>query len=355
MSLPTRRSYLIGETAFHHEGDAAFLRGLIAGIARAGMDAVKFHLLFDIGDYMVERHPARPSLAEWTFGPDRWKQFIDESRGLDLDVVLLCNEPSCVDFVLDRAPDVEAIEVHATGINDILLLDRTAAYGGTVILGTGGCTMDEIAFAVDRLKTRGKDDIFLMHGFQNYPTDYADTDLSRLSMLRSFFRLPVGYADHTDPADPANAWISAAACMLGARVLEKHVTTVPGKKRTDGQAAVGFDRIPGIRSAMDALIAARGDSAYRMSGAEKKYGTTGPMKKAIVARRFIPAGRPIGMEDLGFRRTPETAPGNQRDVVRILGSRALRDIDAEEPVHLGLVDEAVKELDMSAFEQKEDS
>ena len=52
------------------------------------------------------------------------------------------------------------------------MLAKASYFKNTVIIGTGGSTLDEIDYAINYLKQKGKDDIFLMHGFQNYPTEY---------------------------------------------------------------------------------------------------------------------------------------------------------------------------------------
>ena len=60
--LHTSKPYFIAETAFHHEGDIAFLKKLVSDLSRLDVDALKFHLLFDLDDYMVKNHPAIQTL-----------------------------------------------------------------------------------------------------------------------------------------------------------------------------------------------------------------------------------------------------------------------------------------------------
>ena len=60
--IEDKRPYLIGETAFHHEGDISFLRDLVKAGISLGLDAIKFHLLFDLSDYFIKTHNAYDAL-----------------------------------------------------------------------------------------------------------------------------------------------------------------------------------------------------------------------------------------------------------------------------------------------------
>jgi perosamine synthetase len=48
-------AYIIGETAFYHQGDINYLKELIKAASDLKLDSIKFHLLFDIHDYFVKR------------------------------------------------------------------------------------------------------------------------------------------------------------------------------------------------------------------------------------------------------------------------------------------------------------
>ena len=65
--ITSESPYLIGETAFHHQGETEYLKKLILAAADLELDAIKFHLLFDVGDYFVQEHPAFETLKAWTF------------------------------------------------------------------------------------------------------------------------------------------------------------------------------------------------------------------------------------------------------------------------------------------------
>jgi len=332
------KKYIIAETAYNHEGDFAYLRGMVDDIAEMGLDAVKFHLMLNPESYAQHKHPLIHSIRQWTFDKEQWSGIIGYAAGKGLDVVALCDDVESLTFISERFSEkVRAVEIHATGINDWFLLRRAAGFAGCVILGIGGSTIDEISYAVDLLRDDGCDDIILMYGFQSYPTNYSDINLSRMLKIRDLFGLPVGYADHTAFDDPNNEIISVMAAAMGVEILEKHYTPDHGVERIDYHAAVGREQMLRIKELMDVALAVHGTGSLAMSSAEREYGNTGPMKKAIVAKRDIAAGERLSPENLWFKRTVEESMITQKQFTQLVGLEAIDDIDADEIIDFGKV------------------
>ncbi len=346
--IPSDRPYIIGETAFHHMGEKEFLLELIDHASDLELDAVKFHLLIDIYDYMVQNHEVIETINKWCFNTEIWSEIIEYTRSKNLDIILLCNDVMSLKWVNQLDMDVRAIEIHATGINDIFLLEEASKFKGTVILGTGGSSIDEIQFAVDYLKENKNEDIFLMHGFQNYPTSPSDVKLSRMNILREIFNLPVGYADHSDPLDPNNVNISAFAASMGFNVLEKHFTHLFGIDRVDSQAAVSLEELKNIKELHALAFKTHGKKPLEMSVAELKYGNTGPMKKAVVARKAIKKNEIISLDKIAFKRTNESSSLIQKDFEKLIGLRTKHDLKKDEIIDFSKV---VFEFQKNSFKQ----
>jgi len=348
--LPNNKPYLIGETAQHHQGDKTFLKTLIDYGSDAKIDAIKFHLLFNIDDYFVKNHEAYEIVNDWVLNEEDWNEIVGYSEAKGLDSVILCNDPQSVDFAINyKGSSIKAIELHATGLNDYLLLQKAAKFQGTVILGVGGSSIDEISFAVDMLNELGQHDIFLMYGFQNYPTRYEDVNLKKMIKLKGLFDLPVGYADHTDPLNEYNEVISTLGICMGINVCEKHFTHVFGKKRIDSQAAISLDQLKKVRNLMDIITTSIGDGNLKMSEGELAYGNTGPMKKAIVAEINIKKGETITLDKIGFKRTNESTYMLQYFLPKLIGLKANKDINVDEFIDFSNVAYEFKKADASQF------
>ncbi len=348
--IPNTKPFLLAETAFHHQADLDFLRELIMQASQAEVDAIKFHLLFNLDDYFIKTHTAYQALKELCIQPQDWKEIHKFTLEKGLKPVYLCNDVAALEWV-NSLPTEEtlAAEIHATGINDIQLLNQACLYQGTIILGSGGSTVDELSYAIDYLKSQGKTDIFLMHGFQNYPTSHTDINLSRMRFLNQSFNLPVGYADHTDPNDPNNAFISCMGVSAGFNVVEKHFTHAFGEKRVDSQAAVSVDTLKQIKTLMQTAWESWGGNVFYLSEAEKKYGDTGPLRKAIVAKHAIKKGSIISLADISFKRTNESVPFKQKDLNLLIGGHAKVDIDTDTPLTFENIQYTFNTADTSAF------
>lgn len=337
MSIPKNRPYIIGETAFHHEGDRTVLEKLIEDIAAMDLDAIKFHLLIDLNEYITPDHPIAAPLSKWLFSSEIWTELLRSAGQKGLDVVALCNDVASIDLIEEHDLPVTAIEIHATGINEIPLLNAAAKSTRTVMIGIGGSSEEEVAFAINVLKERGKEDVILMHGFQNYPTDHALLDLGRIERYSKKFGKQMGFADHTDPSDPENELVSVLGLLQGANVIEKHYTPWPKEERIDHQAAISKDQMLRLKFLADLVWKAKGTGVDILSEAEKKYGAVGPMKKAIVARKNIAAGHSICEEDLAYKRTEIESRLQQKDHREIIGRTTLNAIKENEIIDLSML------------------
>jgi sialic acid synthase SpsE len=322
---------------------------------KAGVDTLKFHLLFDVEDYVIGSHKAREKLKDIQISTHSWIELHNDLVGKNIKPIYLCNDVDSLKWVnrLD-SNTVTAIEIHATGINDILLLQEAVDFEGTVILGSGGSTLDDINFAIDFLRSKGQNDILLMHGFQNYPTDYREINFSKMGLLKNIFDVPVGYTNHTNPQDDLNEYISCLPQSMGYNILEKHFTHVPHEERIDSQAAVSIKQLRKIRKLMNLLHLTHGSDPLEMSDAERKYGNTGPMKKAIVACKDLKKGTVVSINDIAYKRTNRSVAIKQRDIYNFIGAKTHLPISKDTPLTYKNVEYRFAEGDASQFKLEQE-
>ena len=346
------KPYIIGETAYNHEGDIKYLYRMIDDIAELKLNSVKFHLLLKAESYMQKKHPLVKTLKQWMFTKQEWTEILNYSKEKKIDIIALCDDVESLQFINTEFPNIFAIELHATSLNDYFLLEEASKYKGTVILGIGGSTLDEIQYALDFLNSHNKKNILLMYGFQNYPTNYLDINLSKMNKIKNLFNLPIGYADHTSYNDPNNEIISSMAAMLGYDILEKHYTPDFGVERIDFHAAVGKSQMLKIKELMDLALTVHGNGSLKMSEAELNYGNTGPMKKAIVAKENIKKGEKLNLNNLWFKRTEESSPLKQNVFSQLLGLTAKKNIKEDEIIDFSKVNFEFKKQSLKDFTHK---
>jgi len=98
------------------------------------------------------------------------------------------------------------------------LISKCAATGKPLIISTGLCTRVEIQEAIAVAQSAGGKDIILLHCNSSYPAKKNEANLLNIPVLAKEFNVPVGYSDHT-----LGTISAAAACALGACMIEKHV------------------------------------------------------------------------------------------------------------------------------------
>lgn len=347
----TQKNYYIAETAFHHEGDINFLNNLVDELIKLDVQAIKFHLLFDLDDYIVHNHQAMDVLKKISIPQQYWNSVFEKVKSAGKQIIALTNDIVALQYINSIQNDFPfaAVELHASGLNDIFLLKESLRFNKTVMLGIGGSTFDEVQFAVDYLRKGNKEDILLMHGFQSYPTDYSNINFSRIPLIQSAFGLPVGYADHTAPEDKLNTLMSVLPVNIGVRVFEKHVTHVFGEKRIDAQAAISVDAMREVMELGNTLLKTVGDTPMQFSQPELNYGNTGPIKKALVARRDIEAGKEITLDDIAYKRTETSSALQQKDIFKLIGATANADIKKDEILMFDKINYQFKSANFSEF------
>jgi sialic acid synthase SpsE len=343
------KPYIIGETACNHEGDIKYLYKMIDDIAEMKLNAIKFHMLLNPESYMQKKHSLMKISRKWKFNKNQWNEIINYSNKKGLDIIILCDDVESIDYILENNINITAIELHATGLNDYFLLNAVSEFNKQIILGVGGSTIDEIAYAIDFLKSEEKNNILLMYGFQSYPTKYTDINLSKMLKIRDLFKLPIGYADHTAFDDPNNEIISIMAAIMGFNILEKHYTPDYGIERIDYHAAAGKIQMLKIKKLMKLALKVYGNENLKMSKAELKYGNTGPMKKAIVAKKDIKKGNKLSLDNLWFKRTVEESSIKQNQFLQLIGLKALHNIKEDEIVDFRKVEYKFKKTDLENF------
>ncbi len=201
---------------------------------------------------------------------------------------------------------------------------HVAALGKRIDLSVGSSTLDEIAAALGWIRARSAVPVWLMYGYQNFPTRIDDVHLRYMKTLQERFDLLVGYQDHTDADDPATFWIPAAALGAGVRILEKHLTHDRAKKGADHQAALNPDEFADFVRMVRTVDLALGSPEPRpFSDDEVTYRRYS--KKSVVAARALDEGHRLTVGDFLFMRS-ETLGLPPADAPRLAGRKTRRAI-----------------------------
>jgi len=322
MPLPSEsgRIYVIAEMACSHEGDPALARTIIDGAGRGGADGIQFQV-WTRKDMVVPHHQDYDLLGRLEMEPETWVDLAAYSRQRypGMEIIACVYEHASLE--LCERIGVDGYKIHSADLSNPELILAVAATRRCMDLSLGASTLEEIEQALAWIRRRSQAPVWLMYGYQNFPTRTDDVHLNAMIALRERFGLPVGYQDHSDADAPAAFWLPAAAAAMGAVVLEKHITHDRSKKGIDHQAALNPDEFAAFVKMVRELEAAKGTMAPRsFSSDELKYRRYA--KKSIVAGRGLPTGTRIERSDLRFLRAMNL--GLPPDAVERLVGRVTR-------------------------------
>ncbi len=327
--------YLIAEMACSHEGDPVLARTIIDGAGQAGADAIQFQIWL-AREIMVPHHPDFGVLTRIELPREAWKSLALYAREKypKMQIIACVYERESVDFC--ESIGVDAYKLHSSDLSNPFLVRYVAATGKRIDLSVGASTLDEIQNAVEWIRETSSSTIWMMYGYQNFPTPTDAIRLDYMMALRDLFDLPIGYQDHSDGNSDSAFWLPAAAAGMGVEILEKHITHDRSKKGIDHQAALNPDEFARFVAMVREIEAAKGESAPSpFSEPEIKYRKYS--KKSLVAAHDLPADATIREEDLLFMRAEALGlPPDQS--ARLIGKTTRRPIEAyhlilEEDVH----------------------
>ncbi len=305
---PGYPTYVIAEVGVNHKGSLEAAKRLIDEARRAGADAIKFQT------YKAEKLVTRSAPVFWTepeatatqyavykrtdsFGEDEYRALYAHAQNVGITWLSTAFDLEAVDF-LDRL-EMPVFKVASADLTNYPLLMEVAGRGKPVILSTGGSTLVEIRAAVDFLWRHGCRQLALLYAVLSYPTLPEDTHLLRLGTLqREFPSYPVGFSDHSPPADCLPVALGAVA--LGAYAVQRPFTLDPSLPGDDHARSSGPAQFATMVQSIRALELALGDPHLDVQSAEeaaRQYA-----RRSVVAARFIPMGTCIARDMLIMKR-----------------------------------------------------
>ena len=246
--ITKNRTFFIAEIGINHNGDIQNALKLIESSKLAGCDAVKFQ----------KRTPkiATPKSSWNIMRETPWgkMKYIDYKKKIEFgkkeyDIInKFCKKinilwtASCWDI-----PSVKFIEryrvkfhkVPSACITDLDLLKELKKTNKPIIISTGMSTEKQIQRAV---KIVSQKNLSILHCNSSYPAQNHQLNLKYIEKLKTTYKKSViGYSGHE-----MNLSSSVAAVVLGAKIIERHITLDKSMWGTDQQASIepiGFARL----------------------------------------------------------------------------------------------------------------
>lgn len=320
-----KRIYVIAEMACAHDGDVKKAKHLVDAAVEAKADAVQLQF-FSVKDGATPEVEGYELGIQIEFAGDQWQEIYDHSRQFDIDIFACTFDVPSAELAVRMG--VDGIKINSSDLSHPDLLKVVAQSGIPLTLGTGASTVQEVAQAVETLLQHGGNQVIIMHGMQNFPTDIQDAHINKIKMLQFLFPFPVGYHDHTDGSNPFSRTIDLLAIGAGACVIEKHITLDRSEKGLDYQSALEPEELKEFVEMIRMAESAMGSNRILpLSDNEKQYRQF--QKKSIVAIRDIGAGEILNREDIAFMKAPKIGL-SPVDASGIIGKALVRSVSQYE-------------------------
>ena len=290
---------VVGEINTGHFGDLALAFEAIEGAKEAGLDVIKFQ------SWAPESLFTQRYLLQNRIEAGLYKKFALD-RGKLRDIAEYCSNlgvgfsstPYSHDEVdqLAKIPNLAFIKVASMDLTNYPLLDHMCQTGLPIVLSTGMGSLVEISRSVERILSKTKQPITVLHCTSLYPTIDSVANLANISMLRnSFPDVNIGYSDHTLGIEAG-----VVAASLGATLLEKHFTTNKTKIGFDNAMALSLTEIEAYVSSARRAVSLLGAHERELTSDEEKQKEK--MRRSAFLKRTVEAGESLTEELVEFKR-----------------------------------------------------
>jgi 3-deoxy-D-glycero-D-galacto-nononate 9-phosphate synthase len=342
-------TYIVGEIGQNHNGDMSIARKLIDVVSEPVIDhlygeklkpmnAVKFtkrDLHEELSASAMMKPYDSPHSFGKTYGEHRaFLELSDEqhfdlysyakSKGLEF-VETLCAK-GCLSILKYFSPD--RLKVASRDLTNLPLLAAMAETKVPMILSTGMGGKPEIDNALAVI-TKHHNKITILHCLSQYPSEYKNINLHTISYLKENYpKYAIGYSDHS-----IGIVIPVAAVVLGAEVIEKHITLDRKMKGTDHEGSLGPEGIYRMVRDIRNVEMAMGSKDVFVSESIKE--TKVKLERSIASLREIEEGEIIYEKDLHL-----LSPGDGfkwADRSKIIGKRAKVAIPKDEIIYQNMI------------------
>jgi hypothetical protein len=136
---------------------------------------------------------------------------------------------------------IDIYKIGSGDINNFEIIKKIIFLNKPLIVSTGLCSLHEIKKSLEFINGINKNYIYsgklaILHCNTAYPTPKEDSFLGTINYLRDYFKVTIGFSDHTIGDE-----IIVYSYILGAKIIEKHFS-ITIKKKTFRDHQISLDK-----------------------------------------------------------------------------------------------------------------
>lgn len=312
---------IIAEVGSVHDGSLGNAKKLAYAAKMAGANTVKFQM--HIAEEETLLSAKSPSyfkdetrfeyFKRTAFSFSQWAELIKYCKKINIS--FLCSPFSIEAINLLEKLKVTKYKIPSGEITNIPYLESLAKTKKECILSTGMSNWSEIDTAV---KCFSKKNLVIMQCSSIYPCPPNKVGLNVVSEIKKKYKTKIGLSDHTDGISA-----SVASVVLGASVIEKHITFSKMMYGSDAKNAMEIDQFRVFcKEVKDAEIMINSDinknKITHLKGMRKIF------MKSIVASKKLSKGSRIDKDDIKMKKPGTGLPASY--INSIIGKKLTKNI-----------------------------
>jgi N-acetylneuraminate synthase len=233
--------YFIGEIGINHNGDINIAKKLMDAVHACNWHCAKFQKR-NPDKAVPEHQKANPKDTPWgrmtyleykrrvEFGRAEYDTVERYAKDKPVDWTASVWDTDSLEFLLQY--EVPFIKIPSAMITNKELVIAAAKTGIPLVISTGMSELSEVDTAVEWVTKHGAPPV-IMHTNSSYPTPPDELNLSLIPFLKKRYGCTIGYSGHEMDLEP-----TVAAVVLGAEVIERHITLSHDMWGTDQKASL---------------------------------------------------------------------------------------------------------------------
>lgn len=325
---PGAPTFFVAEEGQANNGDLQVALKMIGIAAAAGADAIEFQLAI-ADDFYVRTHPYHKLYTRREFDRVQLEELFACAADTGIIAFATVLSRRLVPVVIELGCPL--LNVTSSDLDNPDMLDAVVEAGCPFFISTAMATLEEVDWAVERVRQHGATNFALLHGQhvmttaegRGVPED--QTNLATMASMQARYGVPVGFIDHT-----SSPYVPAIAAARGAAIVSKHFTWDRSVRGPDWHVCLEPEELAHAIHLVRIADQARGNSAKDLI--EGEQADRAAMRRSIVAAADLPAGTELGYEHLAFKR-PGTGL-SPKYIDQVVGQRLQVALKADDQLQL---------------------
>jgi N-acetylneuraminate synthase len=261
---------LVGEIGTNGSGNLETTKKMISICHAFNVDYVKFQKR-TLDKVYTQKELDTPRESPWGTTNREQKQGLEYSKEDYDEIDKYCKtlgikwfasvwDVPSVNFI--ESYNVPFIKIPSALISHHELLNSVRRSGIPVIIATGMSEREEIDSAISILGDNLK---YILHATSSYPTPVGEINLNKIKTLKELYgdKYKIGFSNHHQ-----GTFFCTAAAVLGAEMIEFHITLDRASYGSDQAASIEPNGIRIITDHVKSLKDAMGDGEWRIEPSE---------------------------------------------------------------------------------------